>query len=124
MIQSNLFRSSPMILPTPSSVSASLSRVCEAGRPQVFQALVAYKGLREVGNALHHVDEIEHHSPFRAEYQIEVAQADIEVDHDDFFSHLRQRGSECGGRRRLADATFSGRHNKDFGHSFDLPKNN
>src|ERR1700722_8666256 len=36
MIQSNLFRNSAMILPTPSSVSASLSRVCEAGSSHRF----------------------------------------------------------------------------------------
>src|SRR5580692_5385376 len=36
MIQSNLFRNSVMILPTPSSVSASLSRVCEAGSSHRF----------------------------------------------------------------------------------------
>src|SRR5271155_4731402 len=36
MIQSNLVRNSPMILPTPSSVSASLSRVCEAGSSHRF----------------------------------------------------------------------------------------
>src|ERR1700722_1239701 len=36
MIQSNLVRNSAMILPTPSSVSASLSRVCEAGNSHRF----------------------------------------------------------------------------------------
>src|ERR1700729_963767 len=38
MIQSNLLRNSVMILPTPSSVSASLSRVCEAGSSHKFSS--------------------------------------------------------------------------------------
>ena len=54
-------------------------------QPQIFQPLVANEGLREVGNTLHHVDEIKDDAPFGAEHEIEVTQADVEVDHDDFF---------------------------------------
>ena len=66
-------------------------------QPQIFQALVADQRLRQFCDALHHVDQVEHHAPFGAHHQIEVAQADIEVDDRDALSVLRERGAE---RRR------------------------
>ena len=69
---------------TPSSVSASLSRVCEAAsRCRVFKALVADQRLRELGVALDDVDEVVDHAALGAEDQIEIAQADVEIDHGD-----------------------------------------
>src|SRR6478736_658503 len=93
--QSNLVRRSAMTLPTPSSVSESLSRLCDAGN---------------------HIDQVEYHASFRAHHQIEVAQADIEVDHRHAFSELSERGTECGCGCGFSNATLAGCHDKNFGH--------
>ena len=84
MTQSNFSRSSSMTRATPSSVSASLSRVCEAGSSeQRLEPLVADQRLGELGVALDDVDEVEDHAPLGAHDEVEVAQADVEIDHDD-----------------------------------------
>src|SRR6185437_12198901 len=53
-------------------------------------------------------------------HQVEVAQADVEIDDDHALPTLRQRRAErrCGGR--LADAAFSAGHDQNLGHS-DVP---
>ena len=50
-------------------------------QPQILQPLVADQRLRQFGDALHDVDQVEHHAALGAHHQIEVAQADVEVDH-------------------------------------------
>ena len=87
MTQSNFSRSSSITRSTPSSVSASLSRVCEAGsRCSVSTPLVADQRLRQLGVALDDVDEVVDHAPLGAHDQVEVAQADVEVDDDDVLA--------------------------------------
>jgi hypothetical protein len=46
-------------------------------------------------------------SAFGAHHQVEVAQADVEIDDHDLFAALRERSPQCGGRRRLADAPLA-----------------
>ncbi|MEH2577241.1 hypothetical protein V1272_006576 [Bradyrhizobium sp. AZCC 1708] len=117
-IQSNRLLSSAITRPTPSSVSASLSRVCEAGQqPEIFQPLVADQGLRQLGDTLHHVDEVEHHAAFGAHHQIEVAQADIEIDHHDALPALRKRRTERGRRGGFSNASLARGNDQDLGHT-------
>ena len=115
--QSNFSRSSSMTFCTPSSVSASLSRVCEAGSSDsVSSRLSRISACGQLGVALHHVDQVEHHAAFRAHHQIEVAQADVEIDHHDVGAALRQRSAQRGGGGRLADAALAGCHHHDLAH--------
>ena len=115
--QSNLPRSSLMTLATPDLGQ----RILVAGlrgrqQPQGLDALVADERLRELRHALHHVDQVEHHSALGAHHQIEVTQADVEIDHGDLLAGLREGGAERGGGGRLADATLAGRHHQHVGH--------
>ncbi len=89
--QSKRPRNSSMTSPTPSSVSASLSRAC-GGRqqPEILEPLVADQRLRKLRDALHHVDEVEHDAAFGPHHEVEVAQADVEIDDDDLVAALRR----------------------------------
>jgi len=65
---------------------------------------------------MHHIDEIEHDAPFGAHDEIEIAQADVEIDDDGLVAALGERrphGSRGGG---LAHASLARRHNQHFGH--------
>ena len=87
--QSNFSRSSPMTRATPSSVSASLSRVCEAGSSDsVSTRLSRISACGELGVALHDVDEVVDDAPLGAHDEVEVAQADVEIDDDDVLARL------------------------------------
>ena len=87
-----------MTLATPSSVSASLSRVCEAGSSDsVSRRLSRISACASLALPWIDVDQVEHDPPFRAHDQIEIAQADIEIDHDYGLTGLRQRSTEGGG---------------------------
>ena len=57
-------------------------------------ALVANQRLAEVRVALRDVDEVEHHAAFGAHDEIEVAQADVEVDDRDLLPGLRESGAD------------------------------
>ncbi len=76
-------------------------------QPQILQTLVANEGLREICDALHHVDEIKNHASFGAQHEIKITQAHVEVDNDNPLSHLRQRCPEGSRRSCLADAAFT-----------------
>ena len=115
--QSNFSRSSSMTRATPSSVRASLSRVCEAGSSEsVSSRLSRISACDELGVALDDVDEVEDDAALGAHDEIEVAQADVEIDHHDVLAALRQRGAERRRRRRLADAALAGCHDQNLGH--------
>lgn len=55
-------------------------------QPQIFETFVTDQRLREFRDTLHHVDEVEHNTSFRPHDEIEIAQADVEIDNDDFFT--------------------------------------
>jgi hypothetical protein len=40
------------------------------------------------------VDKVEHHATFGTHNEIEIAQPDVEIHHDDLFSGARQRGAK------------------------------
>ena len=76
-------------------------------QPQILQALVSDQGLRQLGVALHHIDEVKHHAPLRAHYEIEVAQSDVKIHDNDLLAILGERRAECGCRRGLSNAAFA-----------------
>ncbi|MGY4375689.1 hypothetical protein ACVWZ3_003328 [Bradyrhizobium sp. i1.3.6] len=76
-------------------------------QPEILQPLVADQRLRQLCDTLHHVDEIEHDAAFGAHDEVEVAQADVEIDDDDLVAALRQRSPQRGGRRGLADPALA-----------------
>ena len=116
--QSNFSRSSPM-----TRVDALLGeRVLVArlrGRQQMqrLDALVADQRLRQLGVALHDVDEVVDDAPLGAHDEVEVAQPDVEIDDDDVLARLRQRCAERRRGGRLADAALARSHDQNLGHS-------
>ncbi len=74
---------------------------------QRLDALVPDQRLRELGVALRHIDEVEDDAPLRAHDQIEVAQANIEIDDADALSALRQRDSKRRRRGGFAHPALS-----------------
>ena len=73
--------------------------------------------MRQLGVALGDVDEVVHDPALGTHHQVEVAQADIEIDHHDLLAALRQRGAQGSGRCGLADPAFAGCHHEYFRHS-------
>ena len=117
MIQSNFSRSSSTTRATPSVGQ----RVLVAGlrgrqQRQVVHPLVADQRLRQLGVALDHVDQVEHDAPLGPHHQVEVAQPDVEIDHDDGLPALRQRRPKRGGGGGLADPSLAGCHDQNLGH--------
>ena len=76
-------------------------------QPQIFETLVADQGLRQLGDALHHIDEVEHHPALGAHHEIKVAQADVEIDDHDVLPALRKRRAERGRGGGLANAALA-----------------
>lgn len=85
---------------------------------QVLALLVLDEGLVEVGLAMDHINQVIDHAAFAAHDQVEVAQADVEVDHSSLVAAKGQAGSEAGAGGRLADAPFAGGHHDDLGHGW------
>ncbi len=81
-----------------------------------IDALVANERLRQLGHALDDVDQVVDHAPLGPHEEIEIAQADIEVDDGDPLAAARESRAERSGRGCLADATLTGRHHQHVGH--------
>src|SRR5581483_9938348 len=73
--------------------------------------------LIEVSVAIDDINEIEHDAALAPHDQVEVAQADVEVDDDGPMPPQRQAGRESGGGRGLADPALSRRDDDDLRHS-------
>jgi hypothetical protein len=63
-----------------------------------------------------HVDEVVDHPPLAAHDQIEVAQADVEVDRDRLLSLLGDAGRDVCAGGGLSDPAFTRSDDDDFGH--------
>ena len=74
---------------------------------EILQALVANERLRQLGHAVDDVDQIKDDAPLGAQHQVEVAQADVEIDDHDLLAVVGQRGAQRSRRRGLADAAFA-----------------
>ena len=92
------------------------------GRQQIerLEPLVADQRLRQLGVALHDVDQVVDDAALGAHHEIEVAQADVEVDDDDALARLGERRAERRRRRRLADAALAGRDDQNLAHVASL----
>src|SRR5690606_4325280 len=78
------------------------------------EALVLDQRLPQRGLALGDVDEVVHHAALAAHDQVEVAQADVEVDHDDLLAAAREAAREAGAAGGLADAALARGDYDDF----------
>ena len=87
---------------------------------EVRDALVADQRLRQLGVALHDIDEIVDDAALGAHDEIEVAQPDVEVDEHDLLSALGESDAQCRRRRRLADAALARCDDQYLGHARDL----
>ena len=90
---------------------------------QVLDALVADQRLVQLGLAADHVDEVVDDAALAAHDQVEVAQADVEVDRDGLVPLQREPGRDVRAGGGLADPAFTRGDDDDFGHceaSFDL----
>ncbi len=84
-----------------------VTRLAGGQHVQALVALVLDEGLLERGFAVHDVDEVVHHAPLAAHDQVEVAQADVEIDHRDFLAGHGEARGKRGTGRRLADAALA-----------------
>ena len=63
-----------------------------------------------VASALDHIDEVVHHATLAAHDEVEVAQADVEVDDSGFVAPHREARGKTGARRGFTHAAFAGSH--------------
>ena len=118
--QSNIWRSAVITRRTPSPVRASLSRVCEAGKCERVEALVADQGLR--GLATPCVTLIKS-SPTRLSAPItrsRFRRPTSKSTTTTLCPRLRQRRSQGRGRCGLPNAALPGSNNYDFSHCMRL----
>ncbi len=84
-----------------------VARLRSRQQRQHVDALVLDECLVELGVALHHVDEVVDDAPLGAHHEVEVPEADVEVDHADALAGKGQGGADRGGGRRLADSALA-----------------
>jgi hypothetical protein len=93
-----------------------VARLAGGQHEQVVALFVLDERLVQVGLALDHVDEVIHHAAFAAHDEVEVAQADVKVDHGSLVAAQGEAGGKAGTGGGLAHATLAGGHDDDFGH--------
>jgi hypothetical protein len=77
---------------------------------KILHALVANQRLIQVGLVVNDIDEVVHDPALAAHDQIQVAQADIKIDHHGSIAALGQAGGETGAGRGFAHASLAGGH--------------
>src|SRR3546814_15933916 len=93
-----------------------VSRLAGGEDVQVLVGLVLDQCLPQVGLAIDDVDEVEHHAPLAAHDQVEIAQADVEVDDDGLVAAPpKARGKRRAGGR-LADPPLASSHSATSRH--------
>ncbi len=101
----------------PRSVSASLSRVCEAGSSDSvsirLSRISACASLASPCTTLIRSNTTRRSAPITRSRLRKPTSKSITTT---FSPPLRQRGAERGGGGRLADAALAGRHHQDLGH--------
>ena len=93
-------------------------RSCE--HEQRVDAFVFDQRLFQRRFALDDVDEVVHHAALAAHDQVEVAQADVEVDDGDFLAALGQAAGNAGRSCRFADTALARGNNDDLSQCFIL----
>src|SRR5690606_3981161 len=86
---------------------------CRENR-EVVQALVLDERLLQLRLALNHVDEVEDHAPLATHDHVQVAQADIEIDHHGSLAAHREAGADGGRGGGLPDSAFAGGDDDDL----------
>ena len=81
---------------------------------EIVVALVLDQRLIEVGVTVDDIDEVEDDAPLATHDQIEVAQPDIEIDHNGPVAAQSQPGGEGGRTRGLADPALARCNYHDF----------
>ena len=74
------------------------------------------QGLGQRGFAMQDIDQIVDDAAFASHDQIEVAQADVEIDDGGFMAAQREAGGKAGAGSGFADAPFTGGHDDDSCH--------
>src|SRR5690606_26021499 len=92
-----------------------VARLRRSAHDQRLDARVLDQRLLERAFALDDVDEVVHHAPFAPHDEVEIAQADVEVDHGDAMPPPGQTAGQAGRGGRLADAPLAGSDNDDLG---------
>ena len=83
-------------------------------------AVIADDRLLERDLAVHDIDDIEQHALLVAEQEVEVAQADIEIDDQGPVTAFGKTHREGGRRGRLANAPFSGSDCDNPAHNYPM----
>ena len=78
---------------------------------------MAHEGLLAGHAAFCHIDEVVHDAVLEAEEQIEIAQARIRVDENDFLAAHGEADAEVCRRRRLADTALARSDYINFAHT-------
>ena len=81
---------------------------------QRVEAFVLDQRLLERALLMDHVDEVVDDAPLATHDQVEVAQADVEVDHCDFLAASGQADRQRGAGRGLAHAALAGCDDDDL----------
>ena len=82
---------------------------------EILQALVLDQRLVQRGVAVDDVDEVVDYPALAAHDEIQVTQADIEVDDDGFVPSQGESGAQCGAGSGFTHASLAGSNNEDLG---------
>ena len=74
---------------------------------QVVTLLVFDQRLVQIGFTLDHIDQVVHHTALTTHDQIQVAQADIEIDHSGFMATQCQARRKTGAGGGFSHPAFS-----------------
>jgi hypothetical protein len=98
-----------------------VTRLAGGEHEKVVALLVLDQGLVQVGFAVDDIDQVVHHAALATHDQVEVAQADVEVDDGGLVPAQGQAGGEAGAGGGLAHPALAGRHHDDLGHERRFP---
>src|SRR5690606_28035730 len=84
---------------------------------EVVELLVADERLIERCFALNDIDEVIHHAAFATHDEIQVAKADIEIDHSGFMAAHGQTSGKAGAGGGFAYPTLAGSDDNDTCHN-------
>jgi len=93
-----------------------VARLRRGEHVEVVALLVFDQRLREFDLFVDDVDQVVHDAALATHDEVEVAQADVEVDHGRLVAAQREARRETGTGRGLAHAPFAGGHDDDLGH--------
>jgi len=78
--------------------------------------LILDQGLVQRGFAVDHIDQVVDHTALAAHDQVQITQADVEVDNRGLVAAQCQAGCKTGAGGGLAHTALAGGNNNDFCH--------